>query len=91
MGSASLKVAGGKLVKARVEASAGSIAHVKITGDFFLHPEDAITDIETALIGANLDEAVIATTVSDALSSRNAQLIGAAPSDFAKVVLEASK
>jgi lipoate-protein ligase A len=91
MGSASLKVAGGKLVKARVETAAGSIARVKITGDFFLHPEDAIGDIEAALVGISLDEAVIAATVSGVLSSRNAQLIGAAPADFARVILEASK
>ncbi len=91
MGSAALKVQGGKLLKARVETSGGRIASLKLTGDFFLHPEETLAEIETALTNHQLNESAITATISSLLQKNNAQLIGAAPEDFAKVIMEASK
>ena len=51
-GSATRKVPGGKLVKAQVEYGY-ILEHVKITGDFFLHPEEAINDIENAVLSCH--------------------------------------
>ncbi len=91
MGSASLKVAGGKLLKASVQAAGGRISSLKITGDFFLHPEETLAEIESALANHLLNESAITATISSLLQKNNAQLIGAAPQDFAKVIMEASK
>jgi lipoate-protein ligase A len=48
-GKAILKVPGGKLVKAEVEHEQDRIVWAKITGDFFMHPEDALEKLEAAL------------------------------------------
>ncbi|MDR1798690.1 MAG: lipoate--protein ligase family protein [Bifidobacteriaceae bacterium] len=57
------KVPGGKLVAADVEVQAGRLAKVKVAGDFFLEPDDAIERIEAALLGASVDDA--AATLAD--------------------------
>jgi lipoate-protein ligase A len=91
MGSASLKVAGGKLVKAKVEAADGVITSARITGDFFLHPEETLAEIESVLTGQPLNETALTAAIFSVLERNRAQLIGATPQDFAKVLLEASK
>ncbi|MCT2178005.1 lipoate--protein ligase family protein [Brachybacterium muris] len=45
------KVRGGKLVSVDVEASDEKIASVHVFGDFFLEPDDALEDINAALVG----------------------------------------
>ncbi|MDR1824986.1 MAG: lipoate--protein ligase family protein [Bifidobacteriaceae bacterium] len=57
------KVPGGKLVAAEVQVEAGRLARVKVAGDFFLEPDDAIERIEAALLGASVDDA--AATLAD--------------------------
>jgi lipoate-protein ligase A len=49
LGKAEYKVEGGKLVKAQVEKGDGWILRVKITGDFFIHPEEFLEELEEAL------------------------------------------
>lgn len=46
---------GGKLVKVSVEAEGGVIKVVRITGDFFTHPEGIIEALEARLVGAGAD------------------------------------
>ncbi len=52
--SASEKVAGGKLVSIELSAEDGVVSGVKITGDFFLHPEESISDLESSLVGVKI-------------------------------------
>ena len=52
--SASEKVEGGKLVTIEVVADEGVVTKAKITGDFFLHPEESITDLENSLVGVKI-------------------------------------
>ena len=91
MGSASLKVSGGKMVNTKVELHNDSIISVQFTGDFFLHPEELIEVIESSLIGKRLDEDDLAQTINYVLQEHNAQLIGASAQDFARVIMEASQ
>lgn len=91
MGTASLKISGGKMVNAKVELRNGSITSVQFTGDFFLHPEELIAVIESSLIGKRLGEADLAQTIDHVLQEHNAQLIGASAQDFARVIMEASQ
>ncbi|MFC1750265.1 lipoate protein ligase C-terminal domain-containing protein, partial [Pseudomonadota bacterium] len=72
------KVVGGKLVKVRIDAEqGGSINAVQITGDFFLHPEDALTDVEKNLIGlpANAAGPQISEKIQEALGTKNAAFV----------------
>jgi len=50
--SAVRKFSGGKLLKVTVRSEGGVIQDVRITGDFFVHPEDAVEEMERALRGA---------------------------------------
>ena len=45
-----LKVKGGKLIKCTLELDEGKIKRIKITGDFFIYPEDAIEKVDAGLI-----------------------------------------
>ena len=49
------KVPGGKLVIADLHLSGTTITHANINGDFFLEPDDALEDINAALVGLPKD------------------------------------
>ena len=77
-GLASEKVSGGKLVRLELEHDGSRIKRVKITGDFFMHPEDGLAEIESALagIGINSDESAFTSRISEVVSSSSIQLVG---------------
>jgi lipoate-protein ligase A len=83
------KIPGGKMLAVEVDISGRTIAKVKITGDFFLHPEDAILEVEKALTGirADLTEEEITAIIGKSLEG--AKLIGASASDIARILKKA--
>jgi len=90
MGFAMKKVAGGKLVEAEVEASGGRITRVRITGDFFAHPEEVIEEVERRLVGAPVQPSEVLTRIRSTLEEANAVLVGVSAEDVAEVVLKAA-
>ncbi|MHB1491987.1 MAG: lipoyl protein ligase domain-containing protein [Cellulomonas sp.] len=58
------KVPGGKLVAAEVSEDDGRLASVRISGDFFLEPDDALERIERALTGLPADSSVAQLTAA---------------------------
>ena len=89
MGRALLKVKGGKLVKVKLTQKENKIQKIRITGDFFLHPEEAIDELEQALVGKPLKEENLLQTVRNLLHEKNVTLLGVAPKDFVRCVLMA--
>jgi len=83
------KVPGGKLVCLDLELSSNQISRIRITGDFFLHPENTIVLIEESLIGASVDQ--VARIVDNVLLQNNAQVIGFEPEDIERLVKKADK
>jgi len=86
------KIAGGKLVCIEVWSTDSSTAdRVRISGDFFLHPEDSIEDIEDSLIGLPLDsnEGAIEARIAKSLQKRDASLIGVSAKDIARLFAKA--
>lgn len=81
------KVPGGKLLCVEAEFSSGRITRIRVTGDFFLHPEESIEAIEQGLVGSRPDE--VSAKVSAVLSRERAQLIGASPQDIERLVKRA--
>jgi lipoate-protein ligase A len=83
------KVPGGKLVAADVELADGVMREVRISGDFFLEPDDALGRINGALEG--LPEDADVTTMSAVVSSavEDAELIGFTPEAVAIAVRRA--
>ena len=74
------KVPGGKLVAAEVEVADGRIASAFVQGDFFLAPDEALEDINAALVG--LPETTSATGLGDAIEAalpEGVEMIGFTP------------
>jgi len=87
---AEYKVPGGKLVVVDLDVDAGHLANVRLAGDFFLEPDDALTAINDAVSGlpAEADVPTIAAAVRAALPE-GAQLLGFTPEAVGTVVRRA--
>ena len=89
-GKAVKKVPGGKLI--RIEADYEEIvSDVKITGDFFLHPEECLIKIEQMLKGSRLplDKPVLMNMIESLLIKEHADLIGVSAEDIISTLEEA--
>lgn len=85
-GTGSVKVPGGKLV--RVDATYDeSIESVQITGDFFLEPPEALSDLEKAVEGLAAD--VTTDDLAAAYATVEADLIGFDAEALAEATREA--
>ena len=84
------KVPGGKLVVVDLDIVEGRLAGVRLSGDFFLEPDDALEAIDAALTGmaADTDSADIADRVRSALPN-DAVLLGFTPEAVATTVRRA--
>jgi hypothetical protein len=80
----------GKLVLVKVEHH-DFIERIEISGDYSLHPPEAMREVEKALIGVEVesDEEGIAELIEDTLKEHHAVLSGVTPEDIAKAVKKA--
>jgi len=90
MKQAIYKVPDGKLLKIFLEEENGKIKNVKITGDFFMHPEEKITVLEEALRGADLNEQELQQKLKNCLETESIELFGADAGSMAKTVILAA-
>jgi lipoate-protein ligase A len=81
------KTPGGKLVVADFTIEAGRLHQLRISGDFFLYPEEALATIDGALEGAPIsdDEAMLAARIAAALAP-DVTMLGFSPEAVAKAV-----
>ena len=86
------KVPGGKLVRLKVDFDK-VINSVQITGDFFLHPEEAVEKLERCLIGcaAAEPEARFAQKLNAAIAANSITLIGVSAEDLARLTKKATE
>lgn len=84
MARAEFKVPGGKLLVAETEVKDEKMVWVKLTGDFFMHPEYAIEELEETLKGIQVSE--IDETVETFFQCQTVEIIGADPEDFSHVI-----
>jgi lipoate-protein ligase A len=84
------KIPGGKLVRLDLTYS-DHIESAKITGDFFLHPEDTLETLVTVIQGTALpiNPTALTAKLEQVLADNNAQLIGASPADLVAILQEA--
>lgn len=84
------KVTGGKFVRIKLIANE-YITDLQITGDFFLHPEEAIGLIEQNLRNLHIQTSneEIEERIHAALAKSKANLIGVSPTDIAELIKEA--
>ncbi len=84
------KVKEGKVVKIELDCD-DVIKNIRITGDFFLHPEDMLDEIEKSIVGLdrNSDEATIISKIQKRIAASDVQMIGISPESIALLVREA--
>jgi len=84
------KVPAGKLVVVDLATDAGRLRDVRVSGDFFLEPDDALLDIDDALIGAPADStaADLTARIERALPAGTV-MYGFSPRDVATAVRRA--
>lgn len=80
-----LKATGGKLLKCELSLKKDIIATIKITGDFFLYPEEKIFDLETCLLGCRINLKDVQTKLT--FFFQHVELVGAAPQDFINLIM----
>ncbi|MGM5482672.1 MAG: lipoate protein ligase C-terminal domain-containing protein [Nanobdellota archaeon] len=77
------KAKNGKLL--RIDADINKkINFIRITGDFFIHPESALEEIEKSLEGVSLEN--VEKVLQTFIESKNIQIIGFKPSDLAEAL-----
>ncbi len=89
---ASRKVGGGKLVRVEVSVQDGLVSAVKITGDFFLHPEERLSQIEECFKGLSIGldvEQMFEKLIKCLEGKGDFTLYGVSLRDMAEVVREA--
>ncbi len=84
------KVKEGKLVKVEVEYDE-VIKNVRITGDFFLHPEDILEKIEKSITGLEktTSEENIISNIQKTIAADDVQMIGISTESIARLIKEA--
>ncbi|GAB3525408.1 lipoate--protein ligase family protein [Arthrobacter monumenti] len=84
------KVLGGKLVVADFDVEGGQLANVSISGDFFLEPDSALADINSALTGMSAEASAkdISTAIEGALRP-DVSMLGFSPEAVAVAVRRA--
>ena len=87
MKKATYKVTGGKMIRVSLGESNGKIQEIKITGDFFLHPEELINELEDMLVGKPLNVQDLTSSIDVLMENRDATLLGASSKDIVKCIL----
>lgn len=84
------KMPGGKLVVADLEVRDGKLTRVRISGDFFLEPDSALTMIDVALEGLPIDAGTTrhAAVIHAALGT-NVRMYGVSPEAIAVAIQRA--
>jgi hypothetical protein len=80
---------GGKLVRIRLGEEHDRIRSIRITGDFFLVPEESLGKLETMLVDAPLRETELRVLVDRFFHATKAQGLGVSNDDFVKAILSA--
>lgn len=90
MKKAIYKVPNGKLLKIFLEDAGGKISSIKITGDFFMHPEENIEKLEHALAGAELNEKNLTEKINEFLASNPTTFFGLDIASLVSTILTAT-
>ena len=78
------KIPGGKLLACTVETENDRITVIKISGDFFMHPEDSIFSLERAILGSKISD--YPEKIRTYFQNNPVKLIGITQDDFINVI-----
>ena len=90
IGKSELKAQGGKLIRVECDIHERSnvVMRLIITGDFFLHPEEAIEELEGSLLMLRSEPEILTSHIQN-FFAKEYTLIGAKPEDFVNAILNA--
>src|SRR5881628_1688520 len=89
--SSDYKAPGGKMLRVRIREKDGRIESAKISGDFFLTPEEGLSKLEKMLEDARLDEKELGLLVDRFFRGTKAQGLGVSPNDFVNAIMSTTK
>jgi hypothetical protein len=81
---AEYKIPGGKLLLCEIDTEDEVIKTIKISGDFFMHPEDAINELEETLLGTPIQS--YQNEIINFFQERKITLYGVSQQDFITVI-----
>jgi lipoate---protein ligase len=81
-----VKAPGEKLVRVRFHLDAGRVSGLKISGDFFIHPEDAVERIENSLNNLPFDENSAVEKLKNLIRGGTIELVGVSPESIARAI-----
>ncbi len=84
------KIPNGKLLKISLDDADEKIVSLKITGDFFLYPEENIEALEKALRGVSVKKDALAAAIQSFLSTHPTSLFGLDTESLVSTILNAS-
>lgn len=90
MKKAIYKVPNGKLLKIFLEDTSGKIGSIKITGDFFLYPEENVEKLEATLIGCDLDKEKLTAKINEFLAMTPTTFFGLDAESLVITILSAT-
>jgi hypothetical protein len=65
------------------------ISHIKLTGDFFIYPEEALEKFEQALIGVIVDREELKKSINEIYIENNVSSPGITENDWVDVIIKA--
>jgi len=72
----------GKLIRLRAEVKGAQILDLRITGDLFVVPKEAVSELEAALIGARLEEEELMEIIAGFYEEKRPESPGVTPRDY---------
>jgi len=88
-GKSIYKIPDGKLLKIFLQFENNKINSIKITGDFFLHPEEGIEKIEQELIGVEIENGKIIEKIDETVKENKIELFGINSEGICRAILMA--
>tara|TARA_B100000749_G_scaffold280744_1_gene278384 strand:- start:4125 stop:4400 length:276 start_codon:yes stop_codon:yes gene_type:complete len=83
------KIKGGKLIRINCEIKDDILKNIKFSGDFFLHPEEKLSELEDFLQGMRVNEINI--NIINFFKANNVTLLGIQADDFSDIFDNAVK
>ncbi len=79
------------LIKVKFSLEGNIIKNMYITGDFILHPEETLWEIEKSLLEKPFDKNIIEKIIIETLERNKARFMGASPEDLVKAIIYAKE
>jgi len=78
----------GKLIRLRAEVKGTEILDLRVTGDLFVIPKEAVRDLEAELVGAHLEEGELLEKITRFYEERSPESPGVTPRDYVDALMK---